>query len=98
MDGAFDMIHYGHMNTFQLARSLGTYLIVGMNSDESIIQSKGLLLMDDQERLTMVQGCKFVDEIVPGCPYIIIRSIWIILFRNVFPFFYQFGYFMLIIF
>jgi len=26
--------------------------------------------MNDQERLTMVQGCKFVDEVVPGCPYI----------------------------
>lgn len=26
--------------------------------------------MNDQERLTMVQGCKFVDEVVPGCPYV----------------------------
>ena len=26
--------------------------------------------MNDHERLTMVDGCKFVDEVVPNCPYI----------------------------
>jgi ethanolamine-phosphate cytidylyltransferase len=63
-------MHYGHMNAFRLGRSLGTYLIVGVNSDESITQCKGPPLMNDKERLTMVQGCKFVDEVVPNCPYI----------------------------
>eukprot|EP00956_Cyclotella_meneghiniana_P004331 scaffold5306_cov67-Cyclotella_meneghiniana.AAC.3 len=70
MDGAFDVMHYGHMNAFRLGRSLGTYLIVGVNSDESITQCKGPPLMNDKERLTMVEGCKFVDEVVPNCPYI----------------------------
>jgi len=70
MDGAFDMMHYGHMNAFRLARSLGTYLIVGVNSDQSITQCKGKPLMNDDERLTMVRGCKFVDEVVPECPYV----------------------------
>lgn len=70
MDGAFDVMHYGHMNAFRLGRSLGTYLIVGVNSDESIKKCKGPPLMNDKERLTMVDGCKFVDEVVPNCPYI----------------------------
>lgn len=70
MDGAFDMMHYGHMNAFRLGKSLGTKLVVGVNSDESIIKCKGPPLMNDQERLTMVQGCKFVDEVIPGCPYV----------------------------
>lgn len=70
MDGAFDMMHYGHMNAFRLGRSLGTKLIVGVNSDESITLCKGAPLMNDWERLTMVSGCKFVDEVVPGCPYV----------------------------
>lgn len=34
MDGAFDMMHYGHMNAFRQGRSLGTELIVGVNSDD----------------------------------------------------------------
>jgi len=70
MDGAFDLLHYGHMNAFRLARSLGTHLIVGVNSDASITQCKGAPLMADEERLTMVKQCKFVDEVVEDCPYV----------------------------
>lgn len=70
MDGAFDMMHYGHMNAFRLGRSLGTHLIVGVNSDESITRCKGAPLMNDEERMTMVSGCKFVDQVVPNCPYV----------------------------
>lgn len=70
MDGAFDMMHYGHMNAFRLGRSLGTELIVGVNSDETITKCKGAPLMKDEERLTMVRNCKFVDQIVEGCPYV----------------------------
>lgn len=70
MDGAFDMMHFGHMNAFRLGRSLGTHLVVGLNSDESIKECKGTPLMNDNERLTMVASCKFVDEVVPGVPYV----------------------------
>jgi ethanolamine-phosphate cytidylyltransferase len=65
------LLHYGHMNAFRLARSLGTHLIVGLNSDESISECKGPPLMKDDERLTMVSACKFVDEVIPGCPYVV---------------------------
>jgi ethanolamine-phosphate cytidylyltransferase len=70
MDGAFDLLHYGHMNAFRLARSLGTRLVVGVNSDESITQCKGAPLMSDEERLLMVKTCKFVDKVVENCPYV----------------------------
>jgi ethanolamine-phosphate cytidylyltransferase len=70
MDGAFDLMHYGHMNAFRLGQSLGTHLVVGVNSDESITQCKGAPLMNDEERMTMVESCKFVDEVVRDCPYI----------------------------
>lgn len=70
MDGAFDMMHYGHMNAFRLGRSLGTHLIVGVNSDKSIMECKGPPLMKYEERLKMVKACKFVDQVVPDCPYV----------------------------
>ncbi|CAM9129329.1 unnamed protein product [Choristocarpus tenellus] len=70
MDGAFDMMHFGHMNAFRQGKALGTYLVVGVNSDESITKCKGPPVMNDQERLTAVEGCKFVDEVVPGVPYV----------------------------
>ena len=70
MDGAFDMMHYGHMNAFRQGRALGTYLIVGVNSDESITQCKGAPVMNNEERCEAVRGCKFVDQVVPNVPYI----------------------------
>lgn len=71
MDGAFDMMHYGHMNAFRQAKSLGTYLVVGVNDDKSITECKGAPpVMNDDERIASVVGCKFVDEVEPHCPYI----------------------------
>lgn len=45
MDGAFDMMHYGHMNAFRQGKALGTHLVVGVNSDESIAKCKVCFLL-----------------------------------------------------
>ena len=58
MDGAFDMMHYGHVNAFRQGRALGTHLVVGVNDDESITRCKGPPVMSNEERLAMVEGCK----------------------------------------
>ena len=63
MDGAFDLFHYGHANAFRQGLALGTYLVVGVNDDASITECKGAPLCNDEERLAMVRGCKFVDEV-----------------------------------
>ena len=70
MDGAFDMMHFGHMNAFRQARALGTYLIAGVNSSETITAAKGAPVNDDDERSATVGGCKWVDEVVGGVPYV----------------------------
>ena len=70
MDGAFDMMHYGHVNAFRQGRALGTYLVVGVNDDASITECKGPPVMNDAERLAMVKSCRFVDEVVPKVPYV----------------------------
>ena len=70
MDGAFDMMHFGHMNAFRQARALGTYLIAGVNSSETIAAAKGAPVCSDEERCATVGGCKWVDEVVSGVPYV----------------------------
>lgn len=71
MDGAFDMMHYGHMNAFRQGKALGTYLVVGVNDDASITTCKGAPpVMNDLERVTAVEGCKFVNEVERHCPYV----------------------------
>ena len=43
---------------------------MGVNDDESITRCKGPPVMNDAERLAMVRGCKFVDEVVEKVPYV----------------------------
>lgn len=59
------------MNAFRQGRALGTYLVVGVNDDESIKKCKGTApVLNDEERIGAVKGCRWVDEIVPHCPYV----------------------------
>src|SRR5215831_7200948 len=40
-NGCFDLLHLGHVRYLQAARSLGDFLILGLNSDESVRRLKG---------------------------------------------------------
>lgn len=45
-------------------------MIVGVNSDETITACKGPPVCGEHERIETVRGCKWVDEVVEGVPYI----------------------------
>lgn len=86
MDGAFDMMHYGHMNAFRLGRSLGNYLVVGVNTDASITECKGTApIMNDEERTAAVTACRWVDEVVKDCPYVMTAEYlsWVVKTYNI---------------
>ena len=55
MDGVFDVMHYGHVNAFRLAKGLGDHLIVGINSDESILACKGPTVMCEKVDLLILR-------------------------------------------
>ncbi|CAJ1453417.1 unnamed protein product [Effrenium voratum] len=75
IDGVFDLTHYGHVNAFRQARALGQHLVVGVNSDDSVLEAKGFLpVLLDTERQQAVSACRFVDQIVPASPYIMTES------------------------
>jgi rfaE bifunctional protein nucleotidyltransferase chain/domain len=40
-NGCFDLLHVGHVRYLQSAKSLGTHLIIGVNSDASVAALKG---------------------------------------------------------
>jgi len=54
-NGCFDLIHVGHVRYLAAARRLGDYLVVAINSDESIKRLKGpgrpLLPQDQRARI-----------------------------------------------
>lgn len=68
--GIFDLLHYGHMNVFKEAKKEGTYLIVGVCSDADATPYKRIPVMSQKERADTVRGCKFVDEVIEGCPMV----------------------------
>ncbi len=63
--GVFDLFHIGHLNIFRRAKEQCDYLIVGIVSDEQVIKSKKTRpYIPFEERLAIVQACRYVDEAV----------------------------------
>ncbi|XP_044500874.1 ethanolamine-phosphate cytidylyltransferase-like [Mangifera indica] len=71
MDGCFDLMHFGHANALRQAKALGDELVVGVVSDEEIIANKGPPVLSMEERLALVSGLKWVDEVIANAPYAI---------------------------
>jgi D-beta-D-heptose 7-phosphate kinase/D-beta-D-heptose 1-phosphate adenosyltransferase len=63
VSGGFDPIHSGHIQLIKSARQLGDQLIVGINSDEWLARKKGRAFMPWQERLSVLNNLKPVDEV-----------------------------------
>ncbi|KAL2250946.1 UNVERIFIED_CONTAM: Ethanolamine-phosphate cytidylyltransferase [Sesamum indicum] len=82
MDGCFDLMHYGHANALRQAKALGDELVVGVVSDEEIISNKGPPVLSMQERLALVSGLKWVDEVIPNAPYEITEDFMNRLFKE----------------
>jgi glycerol-3-phosphate cytidylyltransferase len=63
--GAFDLCHAGHMLMFKEAKSVCDYLIVGLHIDPSSEREhKNKPIMSFKERLIILQGIKYIDEIL----------------------------------
>ena len=62
-NGAFDMLHVGHLRYLQGAAALGDVLIAAVNSDSSVRLSKGPSrpVIPDTERAELVSALKVVD-------------------------------------
>jgi cytidyltransferase-like protein len=63
VSGGFDPVHSGHIKLIKAARTLGDHLIVGINSDEWLARKKGRAFMPWNERLSVLNNLKPVDEV-----------------------------------
>ena len=64
--GAFDPLHSGHLEHIRLAKKLGDYLIVILNSDEDVVRKRGINFMPIGQRYQILKALKDVDEVVIG--------------------------------
>lgn len=65
-NGAFDILHVGHLDYMKAARQQGDCLIVGLNSDASVRRYKGPKrpIVPERERAEMLAGLRCVDYVV----------------------------------
>ncbi len=62
--GGFDPIHSGHILYLKDAKKLGDKLIVGVNSDQWLINKKGNSFMPIDERVNIISNLSVVDEAI----------------------------------
>jgi cytidyltransferase-like protein len=64
-----DILHTGHLLQLQNGKALGDKLIVGVLTDEAIMEKKQAPAIPFTERMRMVQGLDCVDCVVPQADY-----------------------------
>ena len=64
-NGCFDVLHRGHIELFKYAKSLGDYLVVGIDTDERVRSAKGKTRPFNtiEDRVVMLESIKYIDEI-----------------------------------
>lgn len=63
---AFDLLHAGHIVMLKECRDQCDKLIVGLHTDPSIDRvEKNKPVQSTYERFTQLNGCKYVDTIIP---------------------------------
>jgi D-beta-D-heptose 7-phosphate kinase/D-beta-D-heptose 1-phosphate adenosyltransferase len=66
VNGTFDIIHFGHLQLLNYARSLGDSLTVGIDSDERVREKKGPTrpINNVCERQELLANLKAVDRVL----------------------------------
>jgi D-beta-D-heptose 7-phosphate kinase/D-beta-D-heptose 1-phosphate adenosyltransferase len=78
-NGCFDVIHPAHIKLLEYCKSIG-YVIVGLNSDESVKEQKGNTrpVFSAQDRKYVLESYRYVDEVhifSEKTPYNLIKKI-----------------------
>ncbi len=79
-NGCFDILHKGHVSYLKEAKSLGDFLIIGVNSDSSVrkLKGNGRPVNNENDRAFLLDNLKPVDAVLifhEDTPYELIKNI-----------------------
>jgi D-beta-D-heptose 7-phosphate kinase/D-beta-D-heptose 1-phosphate adenosyltransferase len=65
VNGTFDILHRGHLELLNYAKSLGDFLLVGIDSDDRVKEKKGPTrpIYNQEERKFFLENLKAVDSV-----------------------------------
>ena len=65
VNGTIDLLHRGHLELLNYAKSLGDFLCVGIDTDDRVKEKKGLKrpIYNQEERKFFLENLKAVDEV-----------------------------------
>ena len=65
VNGTFDLLHVAHLQLLNYAKSMGDYLLVGIDNDARVKEKKGLTrpIYNQDERKFFLENLKAVDEV-----------------------------------
>lgn len=66
VNGCFDVVHRGHLELFKFAKSKGSFLVVGIDSDRRVKSNKGPFrpFNNQEDRKFFLECIKYIDKVV----------------------------------
>ena len=65
-----DLFHYGHVNQLKNVYDQGYTVIVGIHDDETVASYKRIPILTMDERVKVIESCKYVSKIIKNAPLI----------------------------
>lgn len=62
--GYFNPLHGGHLDMIEAGKKMGDKLIVIVNNDKQQLLKKGKIILDENNRLRLIQSLRAVDEAI----------------------------------
>lgn len=68
VDMVADLFHSGHVEYLKQCKMMCSVLKVGIHNDEDVKKYKRTPVMTMEERIKVVESCKYVNEVIPNAP------------------------------